>query len=384
MARVLLAWELGLGFGHVQRLIAIADALASANHIPVLALKSLAGPSELLVGSRYTLLQAPVWPELLIRAGGVANRLSGIMTATGMAIPSALLLMTQAWQNILDVYQIDLVVADHSPTVCLATYSNCPTLIVGNAYTVPPLIAPTVEEEALLDIIQFVQNQRKKPIPTSVSDIYGKAKRLVLTFPELDPHQALREDPVVGPAEMPSGPIVFRNDIKNGPKLFAYLAAEYSWTETILSGLASRGISIEAFVRGATPELTQRLQSKGVHVFLTPPTLVERLAECSAILHHGGAGTAESALIAGRPQILLPRYVEQELTAQLLENLSVGVTPAGRLNGNQFTELVREVLHDSAKRHLAQELAASVVSRGPWEGIKHVVETCEELLANTN
>jgi len=44
----------------------------------------------------------------------------------------------------------------------------------------------------------------------------------------------------------------------------------------------------------------------------------------SAVLHHGGAGVTQAALAVGRPQVILPQYLEQELTGQALERLGVG------------------------------------------------------------
>jgi len=58
---ILLAWELGAGFGHVGPLVRLAQALASCGHRPVLALRDVVAPRPLLADAPFEVLQAPVW-----------------------------------------------------------------------------------------------------------------------------------------------------------------------------------------------------------------------------------------------------------------------------------------------------------------------------------
>src|SRR4051794_33547159 len=59
---VLLGWELGDGFGHLQRLGRLARALADAGLRPVLAVKDLALAGTFFHAFPFPVLQAPVWP----------------------------------------------------------------------------------------------------------------------------------------------------------------------------------------------------------------------------------------------------------------------------------------------------------------------------------
>jgi hypothetical protein len=52
-------------------------------------------------------------------------------------------------------------------------------------------------------------------------------------------------------------------------------------------------------------------------------SLSDALANTSMAIHHGGLTTSIGCLLAGIPQLLLPRHLEQQLTAFALQNLGV-------------------------------------------------------------
>src|SRR5438067_12593438 len=58
---VLLGWELGRGLGHVQRLLPLAQGLATHGYRPVLAGKHLVEPWPALRDTSFPILQAPLW-----------------------------------------------------------------------------------------------------------------------------------------------------------------------------------------------------------------------------------------------------------------------------------------------------------------------------------
>lgn len=55
----------------------------------------------------------------------------------------------------------------------------------------------------------------------------------------------------------------------------------------------------------------------------TPHALV--FPRCSAIVHHGGAGTTQASLLSGRPSIVVPHTAEQEFWASELKRLGVAL-----------------------------------------------------------
>jgi sterol 3beta-glucosyltransferase len=56
----------------------------------------------------------------------------------------------------------------------------------------------------------------------------------------------------------------------------------------------------------------------------------EVFSHCKAIIHHGGAGTSQAALLAGKPSILVTRTSEQEFWGRELARIGVAPKPLSR------------------------------------------------------
>jgi L-noviosyl transferase len=87
------------------------------------------------------------------------------------------------------------------------------------------------------------------------------------------------------------------------------------------------------------------------------------LQHCSAIVHHGGAGTTFTALAVGVPQVVLPHAADQPVNAQAVADRGVGlVVPIGSADGDRVRRCVDLVLGDSAiqraKVEVRDEMAA--------------------------
>lgn len=87
------------------------------------------------------------------------------------------------------------------------------------------------------------------------------------------------------------------------------------------------------------------------------------LPRCSAVIHHGGAGTMYGSLVHGLPQVVLPQGADNFVNGGLLARCGAGLS----IGPEQLTpEAVRDAVHsvltdpsyrDTARR-LAEELAA--------------------------
>ena len=83
---------------------------------------------------------------------------------------------------------------------------------------------------------------------------------------------------------------------------------------------------------------------------------------CSAIVHHGGAGTTQSALLAGRGSIVVPHAADQFYWADLLHTRGVGAKPLRRtkLAAKPLAQRIRAVLDDEGMVPRAGAIAASL------------------------
>ena len=389
MATILLANELGDGLGHVTKLAPMARAFAERGHEPVFAVTDIVTAASVLGATRFPLFQAPVWRSRPQRTGQSfrgARSFADILTVQGYDDADALFAMVEAWQRIMDVAGADLVVADHSPTACLAAYGGTPAVVVGTGFTVPPAETPKfpvfqpnlpalVSHEDLLESISKVQRARGRPAPDTVPGLYGEATCLICTLPELDPYRRFRQEPAIGPIVGLLEPA----PIPENPRFFAYLHANRREMKSVLSAITQSGIKGAFHLSGGPPGLNERLRKAGFDVYDSPPPLSDVLPSVSVIIHHGGQGTTAAALSCGRPQILMPRHFEQTLCARAMVRLGVAAF-LPRRSSKHAGSLLRKVIADEGINERAQERARKVQERDYSNVVPNIVERCLGLL----
>jgi sterol 3beta-glucosyltransferase len=83
---------------------------------------------------------------------------------------------------------------------------------------------------------------------------------------------------------------------------------------------------------------------------------------CSAVVHHGGAGTTHAALRAGRPSVVVPFIVEQRLWARQLRAVGAAAKPISfwKATPDRVAEAIHEVLASESLREAALRLAAAM------------------------
>ncbi len=213
-----MAWELGGGLGHVKRLRNLAEPIAARGHQVIFAVRNLVETAPLLDGLPYLCLQAPYFRERHRRTGAFqAASFADVLAVCGFSSVASLFPLVRAWQGLLDLARPQLIVVDHSPTLCLAAYGAQPIMNVGNGFSIPPVdgatfpplptdAAPVTSEDQLLDVVREVQQQRGRPLPETLPELLGATERFITTWPELDPYREIRQDTMWGPCTTFQGP----------------------------------------------------------------------------------------------------------------------------------------------------------------------------------
>ncbi len=390
MVKILIGWELGAGLGHVKRLLAVAKGLAAHGHQPIFAVRNLVEPWPALRHEPFPLLQAPQWQPRPDQSGKPfrAAAISDIFAMQGFDNPDDLLPMVEGWQNLIDLTRPELIISDYSPTLCLAAYGVSPMVIVGDGFTMPPhdlpsfpilrpKFAETIPQKRMLAVIRDVQRQRGRPSPDTLPGLFAAEGRYVCTLPELDPYRAERTEKVLGPFEPPPPPA----PLPRKPGFFAYIASDYREIKKAAQGIADIKLPGEIYIRRAPVRLRKALRKSGHHVHDVPAPLFEVLENASAIIHHGGIGTTEVTLGIGRPHVLLPRHMEQELTARALEELGVGIKVSGDFSPKSVVDALHKVIEDPGFGQRATEFAETLRSRGPVDNVDRIVRGCLRIIS---
>jgi hypothetical protein len=389
MATILMGWELGEGLGHVHNLIDVGRALAVEGHQPIFVLCNVVEPWPLLQHDGFAVLQAPYW-DRGVRSGDppfVAASLADVLAVRGWRTPETLQPLVAAWQRLLEYMQPRLIVTDYAPTLCLAAYQSTPVVQMGSWFALPPVDAPAfplllpgqtpvVAQQALLEVVQQVQQRRRCAAPPTLTAILA-GDRFPMIVPELDPYQEQRREAVwdpLAPLPPPAAGLP-----QSG--FFAYLTAENPQVEGVLTQLALTGRRGTVYLRSAPAELKERLRLQGLMVVDQPASLPEMLAQSAIIVHHGGSATACAALAAGRPQLLLPQHLEQATNAQALVRLGVAHFLTRSAAPEAAGRCLRQLLEDHRYGEAAVACARRIAQRRGRPALPAILECCRRHLS---
>ncbi|MCC6624636.1 MAG: hypothetical protein IT385_25530 [Deltaproteobacteria bacterium] len=355
--RVLLVQELGIGRWHIEQLGAIAHALES---LGVATAFMLPDPAVATSGSplphRRVLAAPHHMPAPARRRVGATRSFADILCDVGWDDPALLAGLGASWRFAIDLLRPDLIVADFAPTAIAALSEIVPCVAVGLGFTLPPsrldFFPPFVaahldelldDEERWLEHARAALGVRAKTLP-AVFDTPAHVTALGL----LDPYRSFRAAPAFGPVEALAPPAT-RPALASGGEIFVYLTAEDARTGPLVRALGRLGLPLSGHVRDASPAWLDELARDGVTLSYHPAPMAEALARAALVVHHGGAGVVHQAISAARAQLLVPRYLEQEMNAAVLVQRGVGLA-------------IEDVPDDEGLAHLVAELDGTRVT----------------------
>ena len=131
-----------------------------------------------------------------------------------------------------------------------------------------------------------------------------------------------------------------------------------------------RGVLIRG-VQGAGEPLPDSVIAVGA---ISHDWLFER---CSAVVHHGGAGTIAAALKAGVPSVVVPHMIDQVAWGRTIHALGAGPAPIRRrkLSPERLQKAITAAVTDVAIRERAAALGGRIREE---DGIKCAVEVFEQ------
>lgn len=104
------------------------------------------------------------------------------------------------------------------------------------------------------------------------------------------------------------------------------------------------------------------------------------LPRCTAVIHHGGAGTTAAGLRAGKPTLICPFFGDQPFWGRRVQALGVGPQPIPqkRLTAGALAHAIRSMTGDVRMQQRAAELGAQIRAEN---GVDRAVGFIEERLA---
>ena len=263
MGRILIAWELGGGLGHVTVLRPVAESLMGRGHEVLLAVRDPKAADRVFRDTGVAFTQAPYKVGPVNTPIRPQRSFAHLLHHAGFEDVDELSALYRAWTGLFNTFQPDLALFDHSPTALLASRGrDMRRALIGTGFCAPPAqdnlpdMRPWLpalpeqlqrDEQRTLRVANSVLQHNKQSEMPRLSDLYGQVDRnLLTTFPELD-HFGERDDaeywgtfqdcPGVSPI-WPQG---------SGRRIFAYLKPCKGLKETIeVLGVSGHSVVIFA------------------------------------------------------------------------------------------------------------------------------------------
>lgn len=368
---------MGGGVEYAERLCLVAGRLADAGFHCRLAL-----PPPLAAHYRQ-FFPAIAWPRLNSVAPFSAERAASyidLLASVGFASALDLTRMLNAADRRLAACAPDLVVADFAPLALLAARGRLPVVCLGSGYTLPPLdcadlppfrddLEPMVDPAELLAALAAALDSRGCGRPASIAEAFAVRAEVVCCHRELDIYSRYRRNAVAGP--LPGGRPA---PLPAPAAVFARLAPDHPDLERILQCLAAAEVPCRIHIPNAAPTLAAAVAGTTVTFSGGPCDLVDELNRCSLVLHGGDIDVADAALAAGRPQLLLPFYVEQALVADQLAELGIAVQVDMQLDAADTVQTLRRTAANASLAAVAQSLALRLAQRNLKPALDLIVE----------
>ena len=389
--RILFIWELGDGLGHVSRILPLARQLQAAGEICMFAVRNVENSHRVLDGTGMGMLQAPLTQPVTDYDGKASIGAYGdIMETIGYARVERLHAMLTAWDGIYETARPDLIVADYAPTALLAARGRIPAVAIGDWFTLPPSTLPAfpylretgprIAEADLMRVVHEAQRRRGASAPAAMPGILDCAAAFIITLPELDQYADKRRLPAVGPLTPLPEPL---ENTDHEVDYFAYLSLGFRPTVKVLEALVKMRLRGSIYLRDSSALQRDSWRERGLIIHDGPQDLREMARRSAVMIHHGGLGTIETVFALGRPQLLVPRHLEQGVNAAMAGRLrlAVGMQTGGRFEGEHVSRALNHALASKDLRDNAARKAEELAQRGPFNALEPVTEFCLTTLA---
>lgn len=398
MATVLCVWEQGGNLGHLSNLRQPIEIALELGHRVVLAARELHRVPEALAGLRIELLPAPFKQNVQPADQSAFLSFTHILARQCFSTVAELESYLRAWLCIFDLVKPDLVLYDHSPTALVASHGRSfKKVALGSGFYNPPGPAPgapfapfstttltpevltrlAADEAQVLGMVNQARVQLALAPLAALADLYHQLDvRLFLTWPELDhfgarPGQRYLGNQTLATHQLAKWPGV------SGPKVFGYLQNMPS-LEALLRDLRASGVRALLWVSDLPPKLRQAYSSERLQFLDQLVDMNSVGAQADWAISHSNHSTVGTLMMAGLPQLLIPRHQEQLLMARRL--VAQGCALLAYQDQPGFAKEINAFLTNPALRTNAATLAHTCRQRGDPDAKGYIRAALQTLL----
>jgi hypothetical protein len=395
VATILFTWELGGGWGHLLPHREVLARLAGAGHRVHVAAGAPARARQAFGGIVAACDPLPQVERRPTPFHHPTQTFAHVLHNVGFGDPDGLAARTAGVAALIERIRPDLVLADYSPTVLLALRGlGIPRVVIGMGFFIPPDRSPLPafplfehhanraalvdDEAAVLRAMNVALDRNGRPPLERVAQLFADVEETVLMASrELDHTPARAGATYWGvPPTLPGEPVRWPDGRRR--KVFGYLKPA-PCLEPLCDMLNGLALPTVIAADGIPPGFQRRFASPTLRFETASVDLAQAARDCYCALTTGGMTTAQF-LLAGKPMLIVPRTLEQELLARRVETTGAGgVVRTGRPEqvGTQFARLFNDPRH----REAAAAFAARHQDDPPGHYVLRVVGRIEQLLS---
>jgi len=209
-----------------------------------------------------------------------------------------------------------------------------------------------------------------------LSDLYRQGDSLLITYPELDPFSNRKNPKYLG-IMANNGGIAPKWPETDQPRAFAYLRP-CRGIESLLETLATRKLSTIVMMPGASRKLQAKFPS-----LIWEENFLDMSMTASKTDFGIGNGThimTSQWLLAGKPLLMLPPFLEQSVTARQVVNYGAGI--AGTFKApDQISKAVDELLFRPERfRSAAEKFQRQHSDKSPEKALSSAMSRISKIL----
>ncbi|HEU4603577.1 MAG TPA: nucleotide disphospho-sugar-binding domain-containing protein, partial [Steroidobacteraceae bacterium] len=375
-------WELGSNLGHIERGVAIGEALRQRGFTTAFAVRDVRSSAALLSKHSLAFFASPLCAAEKVRPFRPSMSYSDILLCTDFGNTNKVLAQVRAWIGLIEAVGIDALLIDHSPIALLAArILGLPTFLVGSGFDVPPQTEPTpallgddsateskrfeIDRRLLASVNSTLEACKREPI-CRVAELFTNLPYFATTFPELDVYEPRTGVNYVGPVLPVSAKPKESWRIKNAVHCYAYLRTDTPGFENLLEALSLSEYEVLCVVPDATEHILARYNSDQMRVLNRPIDLESVLRSADVVVSYGGAAVVAQSLLAGVPMLIVSNVPERVMNGRRVETLGAGAvitrieSPEGL--GIAIRRLVEQHSYLNAARSFARKYSGRAKS----------------------
>lgn len=369
--RILFAWELGAGMGHLAPHRKLLEALKARGHEVTVISRDVARADKAFSGLDFPVHQAPVFLGKPDPSYNPTATMAQVLHNAGLYETKALLSRTRAWDRLLEWTRPELVLMDYAPTLQLALRGSAlPAAVFATGYFVPPPVVPVPvywsmrgrlpdhvakgEGETLAVFNEVLEARGQTPLSGLSHLWHDDFLSILKTYPDLDHYPEREGGLYVGSPPSPRG-IPARWPQSAGKRIFAYLKSS-PIVGDLLEALKESGQPVLIASDGLSKSVRDLFTSEQMVFETSPVDLYEVFETARLAVTNANHGTTSHALSAGVPVLSVPLHLEQSIIAARTEALGAGLTVNPQRPGDIQGQIER-LLEDGSFSKAARDFA---------------------------